>query len=260
MLASAVLLLLGACRAEPKIELDLRQLDTVPVVPLVMKQGASSALIRPDGRLLTCSHAIGRGEAAGETMVAGIAMNYAVLASGDGLAVQWRTWNRNEPQRHDLDWALLSVDQPVSMAGFVAPGEVALSVKRPEVGETLYLVGYTVEGTQLVRYWAVFVVVPKPSGDFTAEESLVWIRAGSGASEAERQAAVVPAWPGAGRLTRGLMKGLSGSPILRHTKVGGVDRLEACGIFVGAGTMENGKASDYGVAIPLPELLVKDGG
>ena len=157
---------IAGCRAPgrgPGVAFDLRLLDRAPVVPIQMREGNATGLLRPDGSVLTCSHVVPRGHAQGEVRITGPWIRFSVPESGDHLARTWGDWSAAEPPDPLDDWAILVTDPPIDARQiFAAPLELRLSRDPPHIGETVYLVGYTVEGGRFIRYWVTLAVVPPP--------------------------------------------------------------------------------------------------
>lgn len=259
----ATVLLLAGCRAEPVIAIDLRILDSIPVVPLQISgsdeshslRHSATGLLLGDGSVLTCSHALprgvrggggGGGGALGRVRVTGPWINYDVKSRGtyrgDGSS-----WMDDAPPESLDDWAVITLDPPVDPAQFVQPTVAYhVSFEAPRVGETVYLVGYTVEPVEgssegaFIRYWVPLIVVSPPSNARSLGESVVWLR---GPSEpfAQTQA---PAY--GGRPLASLRHGFSGGPVLRVRPGGlGGPTLEVCAILHGKALQRD----DLGVAI-----------
>ena len=134
------------------------------------------------------------------------------------------------------------------MEFFESPLNPAPSPDPPRVGETVYIVGYSVDDRQFTRYWVPAVVVDTPAAEYRAfGESVIWLRAappGPGAAQHPGAAR------GAGR-TGTIRHGLSGSPVLRHR---GDGSLELCGLLVGVEAEPRSVARSIGAAIPLPAI------
>ena len=85
-------LALGGCHADGgglRVDLDLRVLDRVPVVPIQTPTGFGTGLLLPDGRAVTCSHIFPRGQHDLEARIAGRQVRCRILQSGDGLKHEW---------------------------------------------------------------------------------------------------------------------------------------------------------------------------
>lgn len=267
---------LSACRAEPKVTIDLRLLDRVPVVPLHIAEGVdeqssrhtATGLLQSDGTILTCSHALPRNRNEGRIRITGPWITYHVQSSGDDLSFDFPRWSETDPPSALNDWAVITTDPPIDAKTlFFSPLSVAISTTPPEIGETVYLVGYTVETTasnpngQFVRYWVPMIVVTPPSHIREAlGNTVLWLRPPSNATllsppQAE-QSATAPSThselnTGTGHLLHSLRNGFSGAPVLRvqrnpNDTLTTPPKLEVCAVFHGMG---NNGHDTIGVAI-----------
>ena len=259
-LAGAILTGCAELRApgEPVVTIDLRVLDRVPVFPLVIAEGddvklslkhGATGMLREDGTIITCSHFIPRGYAHGRLCVTGPWIGYQVLDSGDGLSVKWSSWSEEAPLPVTQDWAVLQPSPPIDVAQFLSdPVFVLAGTSPPQVGETLYLVGYTLHPDsprnrpRFARFWVPLLVVSTP-------ESLTAL----GRAVASVQTASQP-YPeptanhalGSGTPSSVLRPGFSGSPVLRSL---GDGRFEQCAIYHG---LVQGR-DDIGIVLATPD-------
>jgi hypothetical protein len=244
-------ILLAGCAPRPRVDLNL--LDHVPVVPLQMATGCGTGLLLPSGEVLTCSHILPRGLEQGDVRITGPWIRYHANRSGDNLRERWTTWEDGRPSNATNDWALIVPDPPVKADDiFFPPAKVDLVTDLPRVGETVYIVGYTVQGTgqgRFVRYWTPMLVVRPPRSRYAAfGPQLIWLRSGSyDQTAADAEAGALINNSGEGRLGP-IRKGFSGAPVLRHL---GGGRFEVCALFVDA-EFKGESATGIGIAIPLP--------
>ncbi|MBK9187710.1 MAG: trypsin-like peptidase domain-containing protein [Phycisphaerales bacterium] len=252
-----MLLILGGCRAEPAVEIDLRVLDSIPVVPLQFSDGAdetaslrhsATGLLLGDGIVLTCAHTLPSERQHGRVRVTGPWISYEVRTRGSYRGDGSEPWKDTEPPESLDDWAVITLDPPVEPAHVILSSQVCpLTFEPPSVGETVYLVGYTVEPVEgspdgaFVRYWVPLLVVPAPTNVRSAfESSVVWLRGPS------RPFAQTQVHAYGGKPLASLRQGFSGAPVLRvrDDGAGGV-RLEVCAILHGRAL----RRDDLGVAI-----------
>jgi hypothetical protein len=255
------LALLGCRASGPEVSIDLRRLDGAPVVPIQSKTGSFTGTLRPDGTLLTCSHGIPRHERDGDLCVAGAWVRYHVVASGDDLAVEWHVQSE-PPRRAPEDWAVITTEPRIDPAFvFHPPLALELSTLPPRVGETVYLVGYTVESTRegrsgsgqnLKRYWVPALAIEEIHDASEAEAHGVWIEASS--EQVEFAAGELSERSTAGRPLAGMRRGFSGSPVMR---VNAQQQLEVCAILVDGRYTEDGQPSRDAIAIPLPTAALR---
>lgn len=250
------------CRAvEPEVAIDLRRLDGAPVVPIQSRTGSFTGTLRPDGTLLTCSHGIPRSERDGDLWVAGAWVRYHVLASGDDLAEAW-TFQSEPPRRARDDWALIRTEPRLDPgAVFHPPLALGLSALPPRVGETVYVVGYTVESTHdassgstrdLERYWVPAIAVEEIRPAHDEEPTGIWIQASS--TPVEFAADELSDRPTAGRPLAGMRRGFSGSPVIR---VNAQHELEVCAIVVDGRYIDESHTSRDAIAIPLADRALR---
>jgi hypothetical protein len=234
----------------------------VPVVPLQFgeENGAPGArhgatgLLRPVGTVLTCSHAVPGGGSDGKIRITGPWIDYRITGRGDEPGGLSGTWTDADPPISLDDWAVIAPEPAIDASGIFVPLlRVGVSSEPPRLGETVYLVGYTVEEVEgdpngwFVRYWVPLVVVAPPrSVSESLGGSVVWLQAGSQPFTETPGARS----PGAGRPSNALKPGFSGAPVLRLRRGEGGAELEVCAVFHG---VTRGR-DDIGVAI-VPRLF-----
>jgi hypothetical protein len=260
-LAALLLLLTASCAPAPRIAIDLRALDGVPVLPLQTDTGVSSALLLEDGTVLTCSHGIPRGHETGELCLGGFWTRYHVAMSGDNLATHWDVWKGKVPDGMHGDWSHVTLTPAVRPSDFFHPPfPVTPSPRPPQPGETVYVVGYTIEpdpnGTpeaphHAVRHWVPLIVTPPPTRSLAeTAEPVVWVRTGP---EEDLPELPPPASPQGGRPGAFLARGFSGTPLLRPiASADGRPAFEACGVLVAADREDDADRGHFGLAVPIP--------
>lgn len=230
-------------RGGPRVDFDLRWLDNVSVVPIQTPYAVGTATLLDDGRVLSCSHVIPRLQPTGEARIAGRAVRYRVLASGDALSRTWTWW---PPAPDTADWVIFETEPPLDAAAIFGPVQTPpLSPQPPRVDETLYVVGYTAEDRQFIRRWVPTVVIDPPHDRYAPYGQVIWLR---GASDAP------PRPPGLGKGAGWLgpmVGGMSGSPVLRRREDG---TFEVCAMLVAREADDKGISSGVGLAIPIPNL------
>ncbi|MGH7131086.1 MAG: hypothetical protein ACREJO_03980 [Phycisphaerales bacterium] len=266
-LAMALLALLGLSFAgctdlrapgEPTVTIDLQTLDRVPVFPLIVAEGddtrislkhSATGTLRSDGTVVTCSHFIPRNHAHDMVSITGPWIDYQVLESGDGLGISWSTWSEEAPPLVSQDWAILQPNPSVVVATYFPDTLFApTSARPPRVGETLYLVGYTVdpkspEGRpRFARFWVPLLVVPTPESLGKFGDAVAWVQTAS-QPYAESPS---PRATGGGSPSTVLRPGFSGSPVLRSLAGG---HLEQCAIYHGS---VQGR-DDIGIVVATPD-------
>ncbi len=144
---AATPLILAGCRAEPTVEIDLRSLDSVPVVPLHFSEGAdetdslrhsATGLLLGDGTVLTCAHTVPDHLPQGRVRVTGPWINYKLRTRGTYRGDASVAWKDTEPPESLDDWAVIALDPPVEPAQVVhSAHSCTLSFEPPPVGETV---------------------------------------------------------------------------------------------------------------------------
>ncbi len=223
--------LAGCACQEPTLDIEARVLDSIPVVPLITNLGVSTALLGEDSTLVTVSHAIPRGEFSGPAEVSSASYTYNVLTSGDGLQRSWTVWDDTIADLgQGQDWAKLSLSPALTPgAVFHSPATITWSSQPPLVGEQLVLVGYTMEGDVLQRYWVPVQVIASPAQFQVLDAGHhVWFRTLTG---------------------KNLRNGFSGAPLLRQSADG---VFEFCAMMVSS-KKAGGIPLDVGVAIYVPK-------
>lgn len=246
VLLSLAALPLSGCAAtdkEPGPYSIAALVDRLPVVPIQTHQGNGTGLLLADGSVLTCSHVFPRGEVQGAIRVTGPWISYRVEKSGDQLSGTWSAWSAGSARDVQNDWTIFAPSSPViAETLFNDPIRVVLSPAPPARGDSLFLVGYTVEGGRFERCQVPLQVVEPPVRELAG--SAFGVKAISG--KAVRAHA-----PGAAVLRDHLSLGFSGAPIWR-VRADGV--VEACGMLVAAELDRAGHPTQVGVATGIPRL------
>jgi hypothetical protein len=240
----AILMFLVGCHTAstgPRADFEFHVLDQIPVVPVQTKDSNCSGLLLRDGTILTCSHVIPRNESEGPIRVTGPWIRYNVTSSGDHLATAWGDRSRHGVPAEFDDWAYIRTEpslRPELIFGdLISPQQ---SAAPPRIGETLVVLGYSVEQgeeSRFVRYWLpVEVVAPA----LPREGTVFWLKARPG-SMLQRSDC-----NGSARLASSFKSGFSGAPVLRPQKDGS---MEVCAILVAA---ERATSPSLAVAIPVP--------
>lgn len=223
---------------------DAALADRLPVVPVQTSAGNGTGLLLPDGSVLTCSHVIPRRRPQGKVRVTGAWIDYQVESCGDGLATRWTEWSPTDAPAIDKDWADISTSPSVSGAAlFADPPAMHWTARPPRRGDTLFLVGYTVEEDRFVRCWIDLEVVEVGVKPGTASEHSFWVRATGRSNRARGDA------PGATVERCGLSLGFSGAPVMRLTES---RQVEICGMLAAAELDSSGRPTRLGVAISPP--------
>lgn len=209
---------------DPSVLDRLRSVCAIPLaVPAV---GLSTASLRSDGTLLTVSHSLPRGCTQGVCILGQREVGYAVLSSGDGLAIDWQQASAPDWSK---DWAVITPSPTARPAG-AETRDPATASSSPSAGEILYLIGYSgaAERPHVLR---LTVIAPPKSLAPARDPDLIWLEADEGSV---------------------IHRGYSGGPIVR---LGSQGAVELCGILRGAGFSRSGGETRLGVAVAIRRVV-----